>query len=109
MRIGKRLLPVVLALAMNIGHAPPAAAIPPLCWDAGLSGDTCAFYVTMHDLGVTGDPESVIEMGHTICDELASGVSRRNIVGQIIKAGLSSFNAEMALGASIMTYCPEYY
>jgi hypothetical protein len=93
-----KLAPVFAAAAVSIGMAPPAHA------DPDVSG-----YLAELDLRHVeySSADSAITMGRATCLALNQGHSAVEVVDSIHKAGYSSYDTGIILGAAMHTWCPE--
>jgi hypothetical protein len=50
--------------------------------------------------------DTLIELGHGVCDALAEGTSRGELVSQAVSAGFDGRDARLLVDAANSAYCP---
>jgi hypothetical protein len=64
-------------------------------------------YLESHGIHL-GSPSQVVNMGRTMCQDLAAGYSQKDEVDQLTGKGkLSQAQAEKFIGAATAAYCPD--
>lgn len=95
----------------------PRAAPPPITTSlpapvGGLSEqdiNDMAFMMSMDSEDIPySSREAIIELGHAVCDGLASGSDETAIALVIADKGYSPSNAGYIVGAAQSSYCPQY-
>jgi Protein of unknown function (DUF732) len=85
-----------------IAAAPPASADP--------ADDQYLHILQQHGLGwPSGQDQMMIDVGHAVCTDWASGDTMKQLATDVQKAtGLSSNGSGTIIGAATAAYCPEF-
>ncbi|GAB3031175.1 DUF732 domain-containing protein [Mycobacterium bourgelatii] len=103
--LSARIAAAVIVGATAIGLAVAAAGTA----GANTPADE-TFISQMQDVGVTfSSPQSAIQQGHQVCQELAEGRSRYQIAEEILsQTDLTTIQATSFVDNATDSYCPEF-
>jgi hypothetical protein len=97
-------------VASAVGAAALGLAALATSTTAGANTTDDAFIAEMQAVGVTfTSPQTAVQEGHQVCNELASGKTGTDIANEVISVtDLSSKQAAYFVVNATQTYCPQY-